>query len=324
MMCCDRRIAGSEFRYFSEPHDANMYIPDAIRKCVVFIGYSLANGTTELAGTGFLVGRPLQQDATPKFGAVVPSFAYILTAKHVLDSIRKKSLDEVWIRLNSKDGKALWASTKLKDWQYHPTEKETVDVALFNATAMGSSNFDHGVFPVGGFATSEQIKAERIGLGDEIVIVGLFASHYGNTKNIPIVRVGNIAAMPEEKVVTGLGSIDAYLVEARSIGGLSGSPVFVNQGMMRVRDGQTYINSREAVWLLGLMHGHYDEKAEKVNMGIGIVVPAAKILEVLNQKAIVEIENEAREFNKAQKTPTMDIIPDESESKSPPLTGFRQ
>jgi hypothetical protein len=292
-----------------------MYIPDAIRKCVVFIGYQLANGTTGLAGTGFLVGRPFQQSETPNFGAVTPSFAYLITAKHVLDGIRKKGLDEVWIRLNSKDGIARWANTKMNDWQFHPTEKDTVDVAIFNASGatMGaSSNFDHGIFPIGGFTSPEQIDAERIGLGDEIVIVGLFASHHGNTKNIPIVRIGNIAAMPEEKVVTELGSIDAYLVEARSIGGLSGSPVFLNQGMLRVRDGVTYMFPAGSISLLGLMHGHYDD--QKVNMGIGIVVPAAKILEVLNQEAILKIENESREFDTAQKMPTMDIVADSEEN----------
>jgi hypothetical protein len=50
--------------------------------------------------------------------------------------------------------------------------------------------------------------------------VGLFSEHQGAERNIPIVRVGNIAAMPEEPVLTtSWGAIDAYLIEARSIGG---------------------------------------------------------------------------------------------------------
>lgn len=44
---------------------------------------------------------------------------------------------------------------------------------------------------------------------------------------IPIVRVGNRASYPEQHVHTlDFGEMDAYLIEARSIGGLSGSPAF--------------------------------------------------------------------------------------------------
>lgn len=322
MMYCDRRIAGTEFWCFSEPRDARMYIPDAVRKCVVFVGYALADGTTRVVGTAFLVGRPLDRETTPGFGQVSPSFAYLVTAKHVLDAIEAKGASEVLIRLNSSDGKARWASTQFQHWMYHPTEKNDVDVAVFNANAMEFGKWDHAIFPIAGFATQERIEKDQIGLGDEIVIVGLFASHYGSAKNIPIVRVGNIAAMPEEKVRTSLGGIDAYLVEARSIGGLSGSPAFVNQGLVRVRHGQLQVSSSPMgaqICLLGLMHGHYDEKGtEKVNMGIGIVVPAMKILEVLNQEAIVKVEDQARKRQQEEVMPTMDILPEES--KSPQFT----
>ena len=92
--------------------------------------------------------------------------------------------------------------------------------------------------------------------------------------------------------------MDAYLIEARSIGGLSGSPVFVRYS---AQAGISY-----EVHLFGVMVGHWDlppgticdavtdaaptdaEKAEAVNMGIGIVVPAKRILEVLYRKDLIE------------------------------------
>jgi hypothetical protein len=51
----------------------------------------------------------------------------------------------------------------------------------------------------------------------------------GSTRNIPIVRTGVIAAMPaiDEPFVRKGEEYHAYLAEMRSIGGLSGSPVFV-------------------------------------------------------------------------------------------------
>ena len=71
-------------------------------------------------------------------------------------------------------------------------------------------------------------------MGDEVFVVGLFRHRHGTQRNIPIVRVGNLAALTEEKVATNdFGLVDAYLIEARSIGGLSGSPVFLNLWVVR-------------------------------------------------------------------------------------------
>jgi hypothetical protein len=61
--------------------------------------------------------------------------------------------------------------------------------------------------------------------------MGLFSEHPGGDHNEPIARFGNIALMPAEKVTVDVGDstahIRAYLVEARSWGGHSGSPAFV-------------------------------------------------------------------------------------------------
>lgn len=78
-------------------------------------------------------------------------------------------------------------------------------------------------------ADEADIEAHAIGIGDEVLMVGLFTKRYGYRKNIPIVRGGIISAMPEEPIEdqeTG-NLYDAYLIEIRSIGGLSGSPVIV-------------------------------------------------------------------------------------------------
>jgi len=41
-----------------------------------------------------------------------------------------------------------------------------------------------------------------LGLGDETFSIGLFRSHYGQERNIPIIGIGDIAAMPEEPIKT--------------------------------------------------------------------------------------------------------------------------
>ena len=195
-----------------------MAIPDEVRKCVGFLAYKNAQGIVSLAGTVFFVGVGL-------LGEPLDSFGYAVTAKHVIDFIKEKSTDgKVYFRLNLKDVGAKYAVSKIEDWHFHPTDR-SVDVAAMNFAY--ESMFDHLVYPAAGIATADVIRTQEIGIGDEAFIVGLFAHHYGQQRNIPIIRMGNIAAMPEEKIQTASEKMEAFLIESRSIGGLSGSPVFV-------------------------------------------------------------------------------------------------
>lgn len=282
-----------------------MQIPDLIRKCVVFIGYETSGGARQLAGTGFFVSRHILGGSY--------HFSYIVTAKHVIDAIRDNLCDKVLLRINFKDGNAYWVETPIDLWISHPDDTE-VDVAI--AGFPMEDEFDCASLPTFTFLTDEIISQERIGAGEDIAITGLFVNHYGHQRNIPIIRGGIISAMPEEKVQTQSGLIDAYLIEARSIGGLSGSPVFAYLGISRMLDGEVrHQHSHPAMYLLGLMHGHYDIgtlpssgalRRENVNMGIGIVVPATKILEVINQPMVRKGEKKVEEQLKKQQLPTPD------------------
>jgi len=120
--------------------------------------------------------------------------------------------------------------------------------------------------------------------------------------------------------------VDAYLIETRSIGGLSGSPVFVNLGFHRLIDGKLAQNKNphRTLYILGLMHGHFalpglkdlfpDDPLgrERLNMGIGIVTPAEKIREVLNQPFVMQKEKEGLEkLRSEQGGPVMDSLESE-------------
>lgn len=271
-----------------------MLVPNEIRRCVAFAAMQMANGEMRLVGTVFFLGKEIQ--GTDR------SFHYFVTAKHVIEGIRNKGLTRVFIRLNFKDGQSRWAETDISAWHFHPTNPR-VDAAVFRAVLPEES--DHLVYPLSGIVTPEVIESEQIGHGSEVFLVGLFAHHSGKQRNIPIIRVGNIAALPEEPVETSIGLIDAYLIEARSIGGLSGSPVFVHLGRVRVHEDQLKFTKRGVFYLLGLMHGHWDvglsdldqaapeadiQGKQRMNMGIGIVVPIEQILEVIDQPAILDKE----------------------------------
>jgi hypothetical protein len=277
-----------------------MSVPEEIRKCVAFIGMKMATGEIRLVGTGFFIARP--------FEILDSSFTYFVTARHIIEGIANKGLDTVFLRLNRKDGDAEWSEVPLAHWKFHPTN-ERVDVALLQIGLPDEA--DHKYYSAKRFVTQEVIRREEIGPGSEVFLVGLFVHHSGKRRNIPIIRVGNIAAMPEESVATQLGSVEAYLVEARSIGGLSGSPVFANLGIVSVKANQLKFatDGNPVFFLLGLMHGHWDlgltdvdessadiRGTQRVNMGIAIVVPVEQIWEVIRQPAIAnaEAEHEAK------------------------------
>jgi hypothetical protein len=159
-------------------------------------------------------------------------------------------------------------------------------------------DLDVRILPVGNFLNEEIIEEHRIGPGDEVFITGLFTKAVGASQNMPIVRMGNVSLMPHEKIPHGdLGLIDAYLIEARSIGGLSGSPVFVSETAQmpstyadpkKSKPEKLFMLGHGQTFFMGLLRGHWDvppnrffHEMEKVNMGISVVVPAHKIREIL-------------------------------------------
>jgi hypothetical protein len=250
-----------------------MDIPTRITKCVVFIGYKPASGDEVLAGTGFMLFRRTKESTA----------IYIATARHVIDGIRNTGLDRVLLRLNTKSHGAIWQETPLKDWRTHP-DGITVDVAVTDFA--WNQEWDHEPYPVDAenLATSEIIREYEISAGTDVLIAGLFHPHHGSQNNIPVVRVGTIAAMPSEAVATKIGSMDAYLIDTRSIRGLSGSPVFVALGTTRTVSGLPN-RQFQRFFLLGLVHGHFQLANEELNLGIQIVVPVAKIVPVIEQAA---------------------------------------
>jgi hypothetical protein len=311
MLKVDYRLGGiPEYKLVKED-DSLMQIPDEIRKCVVFVCYKTAE-STKLAGTAFFVGLTLE---TPG-----PQVVYLITAKHIIEGVREKSIDKkVYLRMNLKSKPAQLMQVPIEYWVFHPKESN-VDVAILS-WAPSQDIFDYRFIRLEMAATEEVIKREEIGIGDDVFLTGLFANHYGLQQNLPIIRIGNIASMPEEKVHTEkLGDIDAYLVEARSIGGLSGSPVFAYLGAMRrVGNGIALGRSGPLFYWLGLMHGHFDlSKLEmdnliedsltnlKINMGIAIVVPVWKILEVMNQEVFMKAREAVLKEAHEKTLPTAD------------------
>ncbi len=268
-----------------------MRIADEIIKSVGFV--SLDTDPLRYAGTAFIVQVPYDECS---------GCLHLVTAKHVADVV---GADFV-IGFNGKDGKPLFVKNGGVPWYFHPKEPDSVDVAVIPFASSRVRDYDISPIPVQIFADETRINEYDIGLGDEIFSVGLFTRYFGRTTLMPIVRTGNIAMIPKELVPLGrFGLTEAYLAEGRSIGGLSGSPVFCRNTVKMPgfnEQGQVkHVAGVGQIHLLGLMHGHWDlpvdfsesDQLEAVNMGVSIVIPAKKILEVLYSPALMQARNEA-------------------------------
>ena len=280
-----------------------------------------ANGIdADWCGTGFFVSVP---------GLVVPTlqFHVFVTAKHISDALKDKS---VCFAVNKKGGGITHIGGNLGSWWTHPSDA-TADVAVlpFNMT----SDLDIISVAMTDFLTPDVIVKKNIGIGDEVFMTGLFtfvpSAYAGVQRNMPIVRHGNIAMLPDQAIQTDYGYAEVYLVEARSIGGLSGSPVFALQTIalkVKADEGETWVHGVGGMHLLGVMHGHWDiresemnkphymhDEKRGVNLGIGIVVPAHKIIETINRPELVDWRKEYEQEVLRARTPG----PDSGENVEP-------
>ena len=251
--------------------EGQMELAERARLCVVFIGakdpYS---GNFVPLGTGFI--------ALKKTGDI--QFQHIVTARHVLDQIAGET---VYIRVNVKGGSSEVVYCQKTDWYTYPGTEPYLDVAVC-PMMLAQHHFDIVHLDLDFDAYSAAHFTRRLlQVGDEIFVVGLFTSHYGEAHNIPIVRFGHIAAISDEPVLTEYGDMHGLLVEVKSLGGLSGSPVF-----LRHRDGY--------IVFIGLMHGHFlvenpedaisisgkDKPTGQINTGIGLVIHDGLLLNLVN------------------------------------------
>jgi hypothetical protein len=129
--------------------------------------------------------------------------------------------------------------------------------------------------------------------------------------------------------------MNAYLVEVRSTGGLSGSPIFVKETIkiLLLTEADRLTISRETTgpgvamqgegegYLLGMAQGHWEidpkdrnnviigtrGKEESINLGIALVVPAYVIRETLYQDELVAMRKQAEEDRQREEgTTTID------------------
>ena len=303
-------------------YDPTVRVPDFVLKCVGFVcpvEHRDSGGVPsgEPQGTGFFVSVPCEHPEMLAKGACT---VYFVTAKHVLDELKGR---KIFFSVNKIGGGKTTIERIIGDrWWHHPTDS-TADVAV--APVWPSHDADLISVNIAQLGVPSLLASVNIGIGDEVYSTGLFAPVDVEHQNVPIIRQGNLAMLPAQQIQTELGYADMYLIEARSIGGISGSPVFVRPTIEfkvpEKRTGKPFdvFGAGLGIILLGLMHGHWDVKESEmnkarfvhdrqrgVNMGIAMVVPAIKILETINQEALMKMRRDEEKRSTSGMVPGMD------------------
>lgn len=292
-----------------------------------------------------------------------PHPVWAVTARHNIQEVRALG-GAMFIRVNAGDS-YVDIPTEADDW----FESDEADVACCYwasdegdviALPLGQLVQDDLTYRFGHLVFEAQVMdPDPIYVGADVFVVGLFSQHAGRSRNLPVARFGNVARLPREPITVerqqGTEQIEGYLVEARSWGGVSGSPAYwahpitqvveierPPQGNRAERRAQQRIRpaplaiSRELpfVALLGLVSAHFDIPRDAVhtgdvlgkvttplNSGMAVVTPAHFIRQLIDREDVREQAESYRREYSAQSAATMDIL-DEGEPSAAELTEY--
>jgi len=315
-------------------------VPLDYLKTVVFL--SVNDGAkTKPCATGFLVN--VLVEGTNDLRA-----HYVVTAKHCIDKAR--SFGKLYIRVNLKNGSFHEFPTNPDDWicpinsdvaliPFHPQYPKGIrftdlDCVFYNSTDFvgGAPDYQYVYRDTSSSKTHRLIP--RVGHG--VYFLGLFTEHYGQGRNLPIARFGNISRMPNDVTLEWSGinlSVIAYLVEFHSLGGHSGSPVFFlypiniqNTSPLQTIDGKRIdilrsVDTGYVSAFMGIVSAHYPIRGntetdyenlnglqKDLNSGIAVVTPSCAVMELLMGEDMKEFRSKLRTKDKSQQaTPIMDI-----------------
>lgn len=304
---------------------------------VVFLGYPFANrdGSAGIkwVGTAFYVEVLSRR--------CVLNWTYLVTCRHVVQDLG----DHKWLVFSNRQGGNVDAwpyggpeGSHPPEWLYHPDPNDDVDLAvarldtpkgadvyqlpdpfLLDRSELVATREDDEVRDgqIDMLMESDpdlfddvRMRLKRFHVGNEIAMVGMFVPYTDTARIHPIVRIGTIALIPwkDERVpVEDERRMELFLIEARSIGGISGSPVIAWSGPQFSSE----------MRLLGIARHHWDlPPSEKntfggievdiadspngetsrggVNYGIATVVPAWKLREILDRPEFAD-KREAEE-----------------------------
>lgn len=282
-------------------------VPDEYLECVVYLYPDLAYAEAgeKAGGTGFVV-RLDQGDQ---------DFYYVVTNKHVIDG------GSTCVRFNTTQQTHEAFDFDERNW----IRSDNADLAVYLLVDPDPKRLSFRPITYNQFLTEEKAKVMDLGIGNEVFFSGRFINAEGKDKNRPSLRFGTIA----QAQAIEIDNEQSFLVEARSIPGFSGSPVFVY--LMAGTPLSVVNNSTRTKgvgpFLYGVDWAHlfdyndaYDERGNKLafkvrsNSGMMAVVPWWKLSDLL-------FRHDVYEMRQKKQTKQKEASPDAAASKdssSPP------
>jgi hypothetical protein len=299
-----------------------MRISDSVRKCVLFLGFeddTPGKGGINCVGTGFLINSGM--------------LGFIVTAKHVAHALGDSPF-LVRLNRNGGGSENLRADQIKWHYHPNPTvDVAAIPFHLGGAAPYDAIYLPDTILASDALLKHDEADEKSvsvIGIGDLTYTVGLFRLMSGEKRNLPIVHSGNIAMLPgDEKIPLkdwqnprATIFVEGYLIESQSLDGLSGSPVFVRPtavistlppGILPDLRGKSDEDQaalfgmipRGDLRVLGLWQGAWDAPPDdvlaiqsgrpvRVSVGVGMVVPAQRIIETLALPEIMEMKERVR------------------------------
>ena len=267
-----------------------MRLPDRILNTACLLGFK--KELPQYAGTGFVVAVA---------GVHGNPHLYVVTSKRVAGKMERCPMI---VGFSYRDGSKALLEADNVQWYLHPTEPGAVDAAVTPFASAQWDLLDFEPVPEHLFASGERMRKASIGVGDEITAIGVFTRFSYEDRHMPLVKTGNLAMLRAVHIpVKHFEPMEAYVAE---IDGLSGSPVWVRPTAYfksAQNDGgeekpSVSFDGDTDVAFLGLLHGRREvskramegqnaQYTEDMISGMSIIVPAHKILEVINQEELV-------------------------------------
>lgn len=274
-----------------------MRVADDLSRSVVFLGHG-DSSSFKSCGTAFLLCHK--------------GMGYLVTADHIA---HKLGNDPFALRINGPQISTTIAHDPLADdaapfaWITH--EDSTVDIAIMPFHLDLSVQGMNPLWLSDDTALTETTKAsESVGCGSACYAVGLFQLMQGRKRNLPVIHTGNIALMPSPEELVPVEDwrnsgktveVEAYLVEMTNLEGLSGAPVFVrpefsiSQIPFPDSGNRTAQVSQSRLYLIGVWQGSWtnalDRTATRYPLGMGVVVPIEKAIEIIESAKGIEAKD---------------------------------
>lgn len=263
-----------------------MLVSPGLLDSVVFLGVETADGFHP-AGVAYFVSVP---------ATLVPDklHVYLVTAGHCV-----RDRETLVARLNAPGGGTTVDLLPQADRWLRLAEPDIgehyVDLAAVRWNPEVSAGAGYTSIPLETFFDERLVGNESdvgVGIGDEVVTVALIGVRYAQEENAPLAHTGNVAMVPREPMLVRFENgpelrMRLYLIELRSGGGVSGSPVFA-----RPRAGQGA--PAPPISLLGTLVGRWNG-GDADETGLAKVLPAQLLKDLLFQKGETESRRDAEQ-----------------------------